>query len=129
MKLNCTKGPLLLWPHIIRGLYTDAEMRSVFDEQRQAFLANVISARRPDTKDVIISEKERDANANLFALAPEMLQLLLDQQALHDRLSTLTYDEAVTANMKLISRGEVLLARLKAAGVIGETGQSGEELP
>ncbi len=124
MKLNCTKGLLSLWPHVNRSLFTNVDMRQVLDEERNVFVALVMSrvdelnGRNVET----ISPKERDANANLFALAPEMLQLLIDQQELRDRLSSLTYDEVSTTSVELARRRVELLERMKAAGVISEEG-------
>ncbi len=125
MKLNCTKGPLTIWPHVNRGLFTNIDLRLVLDEQRSTTAAMFVSAINQDQDDVsreVISPQERDANAHLFAHAAEMLQLLLDQEAVHGRLITMSYDEAVQANVALARRRAELLVRLKEAGVISEEG-------
>jgi hypothetical protein len=80
-----------------------------------------VSAINQDQDDVsreVISPQERDANANLFIHAAEMLQIFLDQEALASELVVLTYDEACVANVSLARRRSELLGRLKAAGVI-----------
>lgn len=100
MKLNCTTEPL--------KVDRDGNVASADDVNWLASFMTTYGG----------GKTERDANANLFALAPDMLQLLIDQQALRDGFATLTYDEAVSASLELNSRGEALLAKLKELGVV-----------
>jgi len=104
-KMNCTQGPLeVTWSGNI-----------LTNDDPPLWIA---MCKVPDS----VPEQERNANAHLFAAAPEMLQLLLDQQEVFEPGSTLTYDEAVRAVAALAERRARLLARLREAGVISEEG-------
>lgn len=118
MKMNCTQGELCFEEQVARHEGGRADLRHVLADDRGVYVASFVSAASMILGRALVSEAERDANAHLFVHAAEMLRLLLDQQAMHDGLATLTYDEAVRANVDLARRRDELLAKLRDAGVV-----------